>query len=632
MDHRHSNEELRKVLGALEATTVPDEQGKAFPRLQPNTKERLIRAIVRRNAELPGLARQAIRLAVALQTTTGKTYGNDWLSLLHGPLFMLRTSRFKTLFEQHPNPNILSTDDPNVYRLNGPGLDAYDGSPFSLDLKRAPSLGGYLDLVCWMLGFEEVMRLVTRAAAEGDAEAPAKEMHGAVLAWLDERLPREHFERQSAVIRGFLEAFSKKDQGHPIKSYLDVNDEVIFSFWEDTGPNGEIIDGFRSWQNTVRLIVAYRAALREAADALAVYGDSQELAEGDDVASPAFGVWLSPLAELTESEGMPPIVKWFSSKEGRGLAATFLTERGPHEGDDDDLPPGNAFADRQPDTMLTLTWLRYIAFGPRQRSRAVGGNVQADGFDASLQRLSAVIEDIERSYAAAIWALLNEVPKIGLTRLARRDSAVVIEAFAQASGVELERVRIVLAAFAEIEKEDPDSFRKVLTELAATGQAGPTRLREAFRVVGQAEVVQADILEDISVKVAKIVEKDREAAHAILKAQTVFAIADDHYGFGESDDHSQKAAEILIQDQTGIQVIDDTRSAYTKINRAGFRKEDRGSEDVIEALRLGTMHLPDILMESSRLERSCQGIDLQTAFADDLVRFEAMFDKLYSKA
>lgn len=634
MDYRHSNEELREVLGALETTTAfIDRRGDPIPRLQSKVRERLIRALVRRNAELPGLARQAIRLAIALQTTTGKTFGDDWLITLHGPLALLRTSRFQTLFERMESRSIAATEDRNVYELKGPGLDALDGGPFSLDLKRAPTLGGYLDLVCWMFGFEEVKRLVTRAMAEGDAEAPAKELHSAVSAWLDKVLPREHFERQSAVIRGFLKSYPAKFHGPEIKSYLDVDDEVILSFWEEIAPNPDIVDGFRSWQNAVRLIVAYRAALNEAAASIALYGEGRELTENTDVTAPSFGVWVSPLAELAEAEGSPPAVKWFSNKDGRNLVETFLTDRQPPEEEEkgDELP-GNAFADKRPDTMLVRTWLRYIAFGPRQRSRANGGDAQTEGYEKAQLQLTDVIEDLESACHAAIWALLNDAPAVGLARLARTVPEIVTEAFAEVHGIDRDRVRTILDEFSAIEEDDPDSFRRVLAELASTSNAVPDKRREMFRALGQSEAIDCDTRKDISARLITVIQDDREAARVVLMAHAALAEADDRHGFDEVEDSARQAAEILVNDQTGIPVITGSRQAYAQINRAGFRKQDRGSDKVIEELRLGTILVPEILMESHHMERACRGVDLPAAFATDALRFEAMFDQLYAQS
>lgn len=628
MDYRHSNEELRRVLSALDTITAT-----GAPRYDPRVKERLIRALVRRNVELPGLARQAIRLAVALQSTTGKAFGDDWLNILHGSLPLMRTSRFRAFFESTQSTTIIATGDPNIYELNGPGLDALDGSPFSLDLKRAPMLGGYLDLFCWMYDFDELKRLVTRATAEGDAEAPAKELHSAVLAWLDKVLPRAHLDRQCAVIRGFLESYPEKTDGRPIKSYLDIDDEVILSFWEEVAPNPDILDGFLSWQNAVRLVVAYRAALNDASASIALYGEGRELAENADVTAPGFGVWVSPLADLAEAEGSPPVVKWFSSKNSRNLVETFLTDRQPPEEEEKgDKLPGNAFADKRPDTMLVRTWLRYIAFGPRQRSRANGGDAQTEGFDATLLQLSGVIGDLDSACHAAVWILLNEAPAVGLARLARTDYNIVIEAFADVHGIDRDRVRKTLEGFSAIEKDDPDSFRRVLAELAATTNAAPDKRRESFRALGQSDSIERDTLEDIFARLTTVIHEDREAARVVLMAHVAFAEADDRHAFDEVEDSMRQAAEILVNDQTGIPAIIGSRQAYAQINRAGFRKQDQGSDAVIEELRLGTIHVPEIVMESRHMERACRGIDLPAAFATDALRFEAMFDRLYAQS
>lgn len=628
MDYRHRNEKLREVLCALDTITA-----NGAPRYDLRVKERLIRALVRRNAELPGLARQAIRLVVALQSTSGKAFGDDWLSILHRSLPMLRTSRFREFFERNQSPNIIATDDPNIYELKGPGLNALDGSPFSLDLKRAPMIGGYLDLFCWMSDFDELKRLVTRAIAEGDAEAPAKELHSAFSGWLDQVLPPQHHDRQEAMIRGFFESCSAKINGRPIKSYLDIDDEVILRFWEEVAPHQDNLDGFRSWQSAVRLIVAYRAALNETAASIALYGESRELTENTDVTAPTFGIWVSPLSELAEAEGSPPAVKWFSSKDSRNLVETFLTDRKPPEEDEKgDHLPRNAFADKRPDTMLVRTWLRYIAFGRRQRSRAIRGDAQTEEFDTTLLKLGSVIEDLKNTYYASIWVLLNEAPEVGLARLARTDPEVVFDAFADVHGIDRHRVRTTLEKFSAIEKDDPDSFRRVLVELATTTNAAPDKRRESLRVLGQAESMDRDTLEDIFARLTKVIQDDREAARMVLMAHAAFAEADDRHGFNEVEDSARQAAEILVNDQTGIPVITGSRQAYAQINRAGFRKQDRGLDKVIEELRLGTILVPEILMESRQMERACRGIDLPAAFATDALRFEAMFDRLYAQS
>lgn len=627
MEHRHRNEDLRNALGALDSQI---RYGKRYePRLQLHVRERIIFAIVTRGRALRGLAHQAIRLAVALQMiakSSRRPNEKAWLDTLHRPpLDIFRTERFKDLFGRHPSPHILPTADPLVYLLKGPGLDAIDGTPFSLDLKRAPSLGGYLDLVCQMLNFDEVARLVTRAIAEGSAEAAAEEMHGAVMAWLKKNLQSDHLDRQQQVIRKFM------NKRH-VRSYLDVDDERILSFWEESAPAPpEGLDGFRTWQNAVQLAVAYRAALREAGDALAINGDAHELTATEEVESPLFNIWVSPLAELAESEGARSAVKWFSSKDERALVATFLTERRASDEQGDDLP-GNAFADRRPDETLALTWLRYVAFGPRQGSRRSGGNTDAESFARTLQNLNAAAEDLELSCSAAIWALLNAAPEVGLARLARINTRAAIEAFGEAEGVDHDRVQNVLEAFAVVENDDPGSFRTMLMELALAGGSDPEAMRASFRVVGQAEVVEAITANDISIRLAEIVKRDRQAAQLILKAYAVFAAADDRYGSSDPDVGAEKAAAILTGNPEKAKEINDCRSAYARINRAGFRKEDRGSDEVVEALRLGTIHLPDVLAEVRRMKQACEAKDLQSAFEKDVIRFEAVFDQIYAKA
>jgi hypothetical protein len=282
--------------------------------------------------------------------------------------------------------------------------------------------------------------------------------------------------------------------------------------------------------------------------------------------------------------------------------------------------------------MLARTWLRYIAFGPRQRSRANGGDAQAAGFDTILQQLSSAIEDLESACRAAIWALLHEAPAVGVARLARTVPEIVTESYSDVHGIDRNRVRKILKEFSFIEADDPDSFRRVLAKLALTINAAPGKKRESIRALGQSEAIERDTLKDIFARLTNVIQEDREAARAVLMAYAAFAEADDRHAFNEGDDSMRQVAEILVSNQTGIPAITDNRQAYAQINRAGFRKQDRGSDKVIEELRLGTIHVPDILNESRHMERACRAIDLPAAFATDARRFEAMFDRLYAQS
>jgi len=664
MEHRKWKEDLRQALGAFD-TWITEENGDTQLRLEKHHKRTLIKAITRRDETLRGYAHQAIRLAVALQAIAPRPCDKAWVDMLHGPLGRLTVHRFRDVFERYPSCHVVPTDKPTIYQLKGPGLDANDGKPFLLHLYRAPVLGGYLDFVCGIFKWDFLNDLIQRAIAEGNAQGQAEVLHAAVTAHLKPLLEPDHLVRQRLVIETFLKAYPQRDGGHDIKTHLDITDDVILSFWEETGPkykDDSKLDGFTTWQNAARLLVAYRAAVRNGSDDATIddgYGHSEsavivahrpsvredsdtrsleddehyateDITGATDDAASQVAVWVSPLAELADSEDKPPAVKWFASQKGRGLVATFLTEKMPQESDDEERPE-NAFADGKPDAALALTWLRYVAFGPRQGSRRSGGDAATEGFDAIVARLGAVAEDLETADAAAIWALLNLAPAMGLRRLARINVEAATEALAEAQDVDRNRVRKVFEELSELEAADTAIFRKMTAELASAGAADLDAMRAQSRELEKAEVLEPNDAGGIARKLSEVAQKDPDAVRAILIARAVLAAKNAAAGFAASEDLVDEAISILLAEPETSSLIKTCRDAYSKINRAGFRKEDRGSPEVFEALELGTILVPDILAELGRMKAHCEAMDLQVAFQKDVTRFEAVFDQLYAQ-
>jgi hypothetical protein len=73
------------------------------------------------------------------------------------------------------------------------------------------------------------------------------------------------------------------------------------------------------------------------------------------------------------------------------------------------------------------------------------------------------------------------------------------------------------------------------------------------------------------------------------------------------------------------------RTASRKVNRLGFRKQDRTSDACIQGLRHGALAATDVVRELDRLLQSLSDNSKELELASDQARFHEGFRALYAR-
>jgi hypothetical protein len=137
----------------------------------------------------------------------------------------------------------------------------------------------------------------------------------------------------------------------------------------------------------------------------------------------------------------------------------------------------------------------------------------------------------------------------------------------------------------------------------------------------------------------------RDAVRAVLGLMTSDASPGEDEEAGEDEetrakDVRNRIAPVLqaafvdaesVPEGPGRKVLMDAAAASRKVNRAGFRREDRADEDMIAALRSGAAAVFEVIRELDRLtavlSRKASGGDISA----DASRFHDTFQRIYLK-
>jgi len=568
------------------AMTFERHDAAGAPWCPPRDAVVLRRWITDRSRELGGGIRRIVRLARLAALADGR----DYVRFLYVRLPALRARHFQSALEAAAaegrlSPALALVSPTGVVLREGASIPPSATSEFAIDFGQMPRLAALLDFLHNSLGFAVIADILAPVSTPGAAAAQvpaaqsddvARALHAALNAWLAQRLESPHHIRQAQKMRAFLASRGRVEPEA-------IDDEAILSFWEAmTGTaRDDEVEGFRLYRSAASALLHYRQALRDAAAASAVAAPASLGSDLDEVDldrlvpdEPRLEEWQSPLRALA----MPPAdaVKWLTKKEWRQLL-DYLG--GPdHEG-----PPEEAEEADEPED-----W--------------GGGLAGAERFDLGFLRTLFRADVFGTAQSAIVARLAKRAPaEIAIAQAMHPIADAAYEGCATAYAAVREQLRL-----------------ECLAALAALLEAG---------------AAEALILLDHFA--------GRDAAAAILASSAIAATSSDETEPAVDDAFRRRIAPALraVAVNPGSlpagplrDLIAEARAAARKINRIGFRSEDRSEASMLAAMGRGAAAVIEVIGELDRLTKACSERIRGGDVAADRARFFAAFTQIYLAA
>jgi hypothetical protein len=551
----------------------------------------LRRWVTDRSRPLGGGIRRTVRLARLARLADG----HDYLRFIYVRLPSLRTRHFRELLQRAAaegrlGPAVAEITE-NAVRLKEAALQSGAGDGFEIDFVQMPRLAALLDILHNALGYVAVADALAPMLVAGTPTVHADEV-GRTLqarfnAWLSERLGSLDQIRQARLIRAFLAS-----RGPVAPDAID--DEVIVAFWTAQASAAEHGEGFRLYRSAARALLRYRSALR---DAMAEAGIEAALPLGtggghaevdlERIAPDALATeaWQSPLLRLAT----PPAdaIKWLTRKEQMQLQ-NYLG--GPRPSGDPDAAAGGdgdsglgagLTGDERFDLRFVRTLLRVDVFGAAQSAIVDRLRKRVAAADAVDQVLAPIGEAAYDDCAAAYGAVSEQVQLQSLAAL-----ALLIEAGAA-------ETLVLLHHFAG---------RDAVDAVLAASPGNVTSLHPHERpgaVAGEDDPALAAMFPD--------------GLAALLPAALAAAAGREGHGLPEA------TRDLLAR----------ARGAVRRVNRVGFRREDRADARMLASLRSAVAAVTDLLAELDRLAAALATLDRRAQARADRSLFAAAFGRMY---
>jgi hypothetical protein len=556
----------------------------------PNDASVLRRWITDRSRALGGGIRRVVRFARLARLADGR----DYVRFIYLRIPTLRTRHFKQALqaaaaEGRLAPGIAHVGETGV-RLKEPGMQVQAGpagNGFEIEFVQMPRLAALVDVLHNALGYGAVADVLAPLLVAGTpavhADDVARALHAKFNAWLSQRLGSLDHIRRARIIRAFLAS-----RGRVAPEAID--DEAIISFWTaQVQGKDDDAEGFRLYRSAARALLRYRTALRDALAEAQIQtalplGDEPGFADLERIepAELTLNAWQSPLRLLAA----PPAnaVKWLNRKERLQLL-NYLG--GPHPDDDSDAAAHADANEAGPDTGLSgeerfdlgfvRTLLRADVFGAAQSS-IVGRLRQRIAAPLAVEQALAPICDTAYDDCAADYAAVRE--QLRLESLAAL--VVLMEAGAAEALVLMRHFggQGAIDAVATASRGNVVSLQP----------AGPSANRQDD---GAFDPMIAD-----------------ELVRQLSSALSTTALRPD-----------------LLPDARDL--IAQARAAARKVNRIGFRREDRSDPRVLLSLRSAVAAVVDLLHELDRLDSALSTAASRKEAGADRERFAAAFARIY---
>ncbi|HEY1543189.1 MAG TPA: hypothetical protein VGG01_12330 [Xanthobacteraceae bacterium] len=574
------------------AMTLEREDATGAPWCPPGDAAALRKWVADRSASLGTGIRRAIRLARLMALADGRA---DYIRFLYERLGSLRPRLFRQILERAAKegrlPNSIAMLTPNGVHLREPALvppDAPSGV-FEIDFAQMPRLAALLDILHNAMGFTVVADLLSpllpkAGAPKSSADEVGRAVQAAFNAWLGERLESTTHIAQAQQMRGFIVG-----RGRLAPEMID--DEMILLFWIHVAEMDEAqqIEGFRLYRSAAAAMLRYRSALR---DALAARHLEEALGRGlaaanDDFSSDQIAArgeaWRSPLRALTLLPASR--VKWLTAREQQQLR-NYLG--GPGDDAEDGAPeqpenPNDAWkvglaGEERFDLAHWMTLLRADVFGVVQASIVGRLRKRADPQTAVAQAMETL--------DAAAYASSGDVYADARTQL-HLESLAALVLLMEAGAAEAAILLRWLGGDA--------ALRTVL---------GPTRRRPTL--------VRDDDDDDQNDDAADKID-DADELRARVAPRLRAAVADPN----------------VVEEGAGRTLLLEALAARRKVNRAGFRREDRADSAVAMALRYGAAAVFEVIGELDRLTGTLSAKASLADLAADTARFATTFRRIY---
>jgi hypothetical protein len=584
------------------AMTLEREDATGAPWCPPGDAAALRKWVTDRSASLGTGIRRAIRLARLMAVADGRA---DYIRFLYERLGSLRSRLFRQVIERAAAegrlPSSIATLTPNGVHLREPAL-APQGAPndvFEIDFAQMPRLGALLDIMHNALGFTVVADLLgpllPRAGApKGTADEVARAVQAALNAWLAERLESTNHITQAQQIRGFI---ARRGRLAP----ETIDDEAILLFWIHAGEaEEEGIEGFRLYRSVATAMLRYRAALR---DALAARYLEEALGRGleaanDDVAGRELDTrgeaWRSPLRSLA----MPPAsrVKWLTAKEQQ-LLRNYLGAPADEAGKSDD----DADQAEDPDD---AAWKGGLAGEERFGLAHWLTLLRADVFGT----VQASIVGRLRKRAEPAAAITQAMETLGATAYAQSANAYADVR----TQLHLESLAALVLLMEAGAAEAAILLRWLGGDAAVAAAIGPPRRRPTLVRDDDSDNDNDNDDDDADADDGED-ENIADDLRARLAPRLTAAVADP----------------TTIAEGPGRALLIEALAARRKVNRAGFRREDRADPEMATALRAGAAAVFEVIRELDRLIGPLSAKAAGADFAGDAARFSAAFRRIY---
>jgi hypothetical protein len=566
--------------------TLERQHASGAPWCSPKDGDGVRRWVVDRSAALGSNIRRLIRLVRVMAVADGRSYEQ----FLYERLTTLRAGQFRAALEaaaaQGRLPRTVATLSSEGIKMHEPAMAGRQGESFEIGFAQMPRLAALLDILHNALGFVVVSDILYGVCQQRQPPASATEvartLHSEMNAWLAVRLESLNHKRQAQKMRGFLAS-----RGRVAPEAVD--NEAILAFWSTIGigEGDDRVDGFRMYRSAASAMLRFRKALidvqtaRNLEGALTRVGPARDDAPDLELEQPRGDVvesWRSPLAGLLS----PPAdrVKWLTQKEQSQLSnflggAAGTAEQGDEHNEEEVQTAANVrglFGQDRFQLSFWPTLMRADVFGAAQASIV-----------ARLRKRVPVGAAVEQSMT-------------GLGPNAYDDAVEAYREVRQQLHLEC------LACLAALMEAGCTEAAVLINHLAGRS------ILESLVGTSSPQVDDPDSEDDLD-------EKQPERA-LTLRVRSAMKAAFADPGAIKSDQ-----ARLLINE---------IRTASRKVNRSGFRKEDRQDEACIQGLRHGALAAIDALSELDRLLQVLSGVSKELDLASDLARFHEGFRALYA--
>jgi hypothetical protein len=467
---------------------------------------------------------------------------------------------------------------------------AHGMAGFAMDFAQMPRVAALLDVLHNALGYaavEDILEpVLARATPQVHADQIARALHARFNAWLADRLDSPHHIRQAQTMRAFL-------VGRGPVAPEAIDDEAIMAFWTSVtaAPDASEAEGFRLFTSAARAMLRYRRALRDAA----AYGalgaplsldDRLDHGRADAALGQAAGAadaWQSPLCPMAA----PPAsaVKWLTKREWLKLL-NYLG--GPHPDGEGEEPDVEGQEDAGDD--------RGLAGGERFDLRFVRTLLRADVFGAAQAGIVARLRRRAPPAAAVAEAMAPVADR-------------AYEGCAESYAAVRDQLRLeALAALAALLEQGAPEALVLVDHLA--GHEAVRRLLDLAGVDAPSPRLDPDM--EIDGEPPQRPDLDAGQRQSIASILRSVVRSNEHVCDGAVSD-----------------LVAEARAATARVNRMGFRRQDRANPAVLAALRASAHAVVELLGELDRLLTALPSAAGPKAMSADRPRFDAAFRSMY---